>query len=63
MRPLSGDGGRDGVERRREGREERVSLGLDHDSVLSLDRGPEDLVVPADQCGPGFRTDGALEPG
>ena len=50
--PLCGDGGRDGVERRVEGREERVPLGLDHDPALTLDRRPEDLVVPPDQRRP-----------
>ena len=59
-RPLPGDGRRDRVEWRGEGGEERVALGLDNDPVLTLDCGPEDLVVAPDEPGPWRRADGAL---
>ena len=61
--PLCGHGRRDRRDRRREGGEEGVTLRLDHDATVTLDRRADEVVVTRDLGGPDRGADGALETG
>ena len=61
-RSLGGDRGRDRGGRVIEGGEEGVALGLDDEAAVRLDGRPQELVVTADDAGPGDRSGCPFEP-